>query len=239
MITDWIVAIGTIVLALIAAIAIFQDRIRGWLQRPILNVTIEMQPPDCHKTPFRYERATVPSGARMYALPQSPIGESQAYYCKLRINNTGNEAALNAEVIALELLRKRADGTYGKVNDFLPMNLAWSHVNVIHIPFISPGTYKHCDLFHVIYPPDRKTIDYENRDWPGTPPEKTVISFDTVVKAFTLSHLVPNGAYRLLVQVAATNAKPAVRQLDINLTGDWFEEEERMLRDGIGISVIR
>jgi hypothetical protein len=84
----------------------------------------------------------------------------------------------------------------------------------------------------------RPIAPYEDKRWPGVARDKTVMSFDTVVKSYALTHLVPCGTYRLVLQVAATNASPIKRVLEITLTGDWFEDEMRMLGEGAGIKLL-
>lgn len=43
-VADWLVALGTVVLALVA---VFQDSIRSWVYHPKLQVSIKTEPPDC------------------------------------------------------------------------------------------------------------------------------------------------------------------------------------------------
>ena len=49
--TDLITAIATVVLAcgmlLLAFVAIFSDTVRGWLYKPILEVSMKPEPPEC------------------------------------------------------------------------------------------------------------------------------------------------------------------------------------------------
>ncbi len=53
-----------------------------------------------------------------------------------------------------------------------------------------------------------------------------------------MSHLIPQGKYRLLLQIAAANKKPVKKTLEITLTGNWYDDEARMFSDGIGIRMI-
>jgi hypothetical protein len=238
--TDWIVAIGTIVMAVVAVIAVFQDRIRAWLSRPILNASIALSPPDCHKTELHFvtrEEAKASRGSsKKDQVEVSRIAD--VYYFRLRIANSGNDKAESVEVIASDLTRRLADGTYKVVESFLPMNLAWTHIHTLFFPAISPGTYKHCDLFHIIDPKTREIVPMEGKTWPHISRDKTILSFDTVVQPFTKNYLVCVGVYRLTLIVAAANSKPITKILEINLTGDWFDEEQKMLGEGIGIKVI-
>ena len=74
--------------------------------------------------------------------------------------------------------------------------------------------------------------------WSNVSPEKTILSLDTEVKANTLSHLLPFGKYRLVILVAAANAKPVEKTLEISLKGEWYDDEQRMLGEGIGIKLL-
>ena len=240
--TDWIIAAGTIVMAVVAVIAIFQDKIRAWLLRPILKVSISVAPPDSHKTKYHFTTEQwITSGSSPVYSETGKIEisrETDAYYFRLRIENSGNHKAESVEVFATELSRRQADGLFKVVDSFLPMNLAWSHVHWIFFPAISPDTYKHCDLAHIINPQMRSAIQLEDSTWPNISPEKTILSFDTIVKPYTKNFLVPPGTYRLVISVAAANSKPVNKTLEITLTGDWYDDEQKMLGEGIGIRML-
>lgn len=239
-IADWIVAAGTGVLALVAILAIFQDRIRMWFLRPRLQIEVNVRPPDCHKTKMhiRYEyrggASVLPSDPREMRTEQIV----DTYYFRLRISNVGNVKAESVEVFAADLSRLQADESYSAVDSFLPMNLVWSHYRNVFLPAISPGTYKHCDIGHVIDPKRRSAIPGEDRTWPNVDASDAIFSFDTAVQPFTLSYLIPPGKYRLSLIIAASNADPVRKALEINVTGHWFKDEREMLSNGIGIRII-
>ena len=46
------------------------------------------------------------------------------------------------------------------------------------------------------------------------------------------------GTYRLLITVAAANAEPVTKTLEITLTGDWYDEQDEMLGRGIIVRVL-
>lgn len=270
---NWIQAIGTMV-AVIAAlgIAIFQDIMRTWFNRPELEVTIKLCPPDCHKTRYHLwitegrgvhtttllsstedtpeisptrsssalGRTSTFTSSSPYALTAdcgnwpAPSRSADVYCLRLRVSNSGKQRAESVEVIAAELKEKQADGTFSEVETFLPMNLLWSYYRQVFLPAISPETYKHCDLARIIDPKERKSFPGEHKTWANVSPEKTVLSFDTVVKPDTQSYLVPMGTYHLKIIVAAANAKPIEKTWEIILTGDWYDDEKEMLgRQGI------
>lgn len=265
-ITDWLISVGTISLAVVA---IFQDKIRAWLTRPRLSISINTAPPDCHKTTLVYNKrftsswggiSPTSSGAPNLSWDSSSFGtvffptykkidselpswsfeydETDCYYFRVRVKNYGNQRAELVEVYAKELSKKHADGTFKKINNFLPMNLVWSHVKTPFIDAISPNMEKFCDLGHIIDPTKRSKIQFEdNPDW-KVPSGKTIFSFDLEVRPFTMSHLIPPGIYRLVLQIAAANTKPIEKTLEIVITGDWHEDESKMLSEGVGIKLI-
>lgn len=223
--TDWIRVAGVLVTSCAVLVAIFQDKIRSWVTRPKLNVSIKLGPPDCHSIPL--VRTDLKTGETLLEAP--------CYYLRLRVDNSGNQKAESVEVFAAELLKCQADGQFKEVESFLPMNLRWAHYREIIFPAIVPGVYKHCDLGHIIDPQLRSGFPPEDKSWENVPPEKTVLSLDTAVKPNTRSYLIPPGKYHLVLLVAAANAKPIKKTLEITLTGDWYEDEKRMLGEGIGI----
>ena len=231
LITDWLTAIGTVTLAvltlILAVVAIFQDKIRSWLVRPKLDVSIEVRPPDCQKI-------------RLHPDPDNREAFADAYYLRLKVKNQGNQQAEVVEVFATKLCKQQADGEFREVDTFLPMNLVWAHTNQVFFPSISPDMYKHCNLAHILDPGKRIDFSRQGEDaiWDGIPRENTILSFDTMVRSHTLGHLVPYGKYQLTIIVAAANSKPVKKNLEISLSGNWYNEEQQMLRDGIGVKVV-
>jgi hypothetical protein len=222
----WIQAISSIILAIIAFIAIFQDRIRNLITKPKLDIKVDTTSPDCVKTPLKYKK-----GVKQF--------DSEGYYIRIRILNTGNYQANNVEVFMSELQKKQADGSYKKLDTFLPMNLTWTNINNIYFPAISPEMYKHCDLCHIFNPADRKNIQYEEPDWIEGDRKKVVISFSTMVRPLSLSHLAPFGNYRIILIIAASNAKPLKKIIELNVSGQWFDDERKMFSDGIGVNIFK
>jgi len=50
--------------------------------------------------------------------------------------------------------------------------------------------------------------------------------------------MLPFGKYRLVIIVAAANAKPVEKTLEISLTGDWYDDEQRMFQEGVGVRIL-
>ena len=216
-----------------------------------LEVSIRLHPPDCEKITYRpmpggsvstisTVTTTVGPGFRAGDLLSDPESypSADAYYLRLRVQNSGGQKAETVEVFADKLLERQEGGIFREVGSFLPMNLLWSHYRQPHLHVIPPGTHRHCDLAHIIDPQKRFFFPGEQRTWPGIPPERTILSFDTHVQSNTRSHLVSPGTYRLLITVAAANAEPVTKTLEITLTGDWYDEQDEMLGRGIIVRVL-
>jgi hypothetical protein len=227
MIADWFVAIGTIIIAIVA---VFQDVIRNYFWRPELDVEFSMTHPDCHKT-------ILTSG-----FPNNPI-KMETYYFRLKIWNRGNKTAENVEVFAIKLEREQVTGRFEEDTDFVPSNFCWTYYEVnkpikpFFIPLISPETYKYCTLAKVIDPEKRMMSKVENTNWKGVPEKNTILSFETTFPTASLSFLHPPGKYRLYMVVAAANAKPIEKVVEIDLKGEWYDDRQEMYNKGISIKI--
>src|SRR5262249_47485666 len=151
--------------------------------------------------------------------------------------NVGNASAKNAEVYALQLRRRRADDSWEQVRTFAPMNLRWSDIDQMYFPSIAADTRKHCNVAHVTDPAQRVWIGEEVARLKLTD-EECNMAFDVVSKPNHQGHIVGPGDYELDILVSAENARPDKRTVRLSLRGPWHDEEGRMLRDGVGISVV-
>lgn len=217
---NWAVAAATL---LLAAVAVFQEPIRSWLRRPRFRVTAKTEPPDCVWVPF-----TNQAGAHV----------ADAVYLRIWVENDGNDTARSVEVYAGELQRRRADGTWERVQAFPPMNLRWANLGgAIYSPSIAPGMGKHCDIAHIAEPASRAALGEVNPSL-NLPAQTTSMAFDLMVSPNHRGHIVGPGLYRLAIVVAAENSRPVRRTVEINLKGGWYPAEAEMLRDGVGIRVL-
>ena len=234
MLVDWLLVIATLALAIVAAL---QDVIRRLFLRPRLEATITVSPPDCHKTILRQRQIETkyePAVGATRAFEK--VHEADCYYFKLRVENSGNERAEKVEVFAASLSKRDEVGKFRPVHDFMPLNLRWSNVHTTYLDAISPEMWKFCDLAHIIDPLKREPFDAENNPRLGLPPEETLLSLDLEVKPNNLLHLVPPGVYRIDIMIGAANSKPVSRTFEINHTGNWFDDEPTMLKEGIGFT---
>jgi hypothetical protein len=219
-VADRFVAIGTLVLA---AVAVFQETIRGWFYHPAFHVSINTEPPDCVAVPLAFADGKV---------------AVDSIYLRLWVENIGNATAKNVEIYANGLKRKRADGTYERVPTFPPMNLKWANLvpRTMYFPGIAPKMGKHCDVGHIIDPSRRDNIPEEIPKLELTD-KQTSLTFDLISSPNHKGHIIGPGEYRLEVFVAAENARPITRTIAISPRGTWDADETKMLRDGVGVSI--
>lgn len=216
-IADWLVAIGTLVLAVVA---VFQDTIRGWFYHPKFRVSCKCEPPDCIAIPF-----TTQNGAFV----------ADSIFLRILVENIGSATAQTAEIYAKELRVQRLDGSWEMVSSFPQMNLKWANVGEMYSRIV-PGMAKHCDVAHIVDPSRRQVIN-ENAPHLHLTDDQTSLAFDLIAKPNNMSHIVGPGTYELDIQVGAENVRPIKRTLKISLRGTWDADEERMLRNGVGITV--
>lgn len=226
-VAQWVEAIGTLLAVIVAlVIALFQDSMRSWVNRPDLKVTIEAASPDCIKIPL-----VARQGGRV-------VAEANTYYLRLKVTNQGKSTANRVEVFAEKLWREAVDGTFQEVTSFIPMNLAWSDFNTVFSQPILPKMYRYCDLAHIVDPTHRASFVHEQKEWPNVSENKTILSLDTIVKPNNLNHLLPFGRYRLQIALAGANASPIRNTVEISVKGDWYEDDREMFNQGIGVRII-
>lgn len=227
---EWVGAIAT---ALAVIVALLKEEIVALWRRPSLNALVRLRPPDCHKT----ELTKLVWGIVTAEPNPSVGGHVQCYYLRLWVENKGKRAE-KVQVFASKLQRRQADGTFRDDDRFLPMNLKWSHSQLtiggpeIFAEGISRDMGKHCDLGHIIEPKFRSDF---GATLPGVAADQTILELDLEFAPNTLSHLIPPGVYRLMLLIAAANAEPVKKTIEITLTGTWYDDEERMFSDGIGL----
>jgi hypothetical protein len=221
---EWFTAIGTL---LLAVIAIFQEPLRRWRNRPRFMVTAKSAPPFCMSVPEYLPAAS--NGISF--LPTNPI---RAVYLRILIANVGKSTATNAEVYAQKLERQRVDETWEAIDSFPPMNLVWSDIGQMYLAKIVPQMSKYCDLAST-YQPDALAMRGHTKE--GLDPKKTSLTFRLITSPNHKGHVVGPGEYKLHILVAAENCSPASYVVKLKLSGSWYDEQEIMLRDGVGISI--
>ena len=217
---QWWAAIATFVVAAIALVlAIFQDKLRSLLQKPILEIGIKKEPPDCHKAVFRN--------------PQTGDFLYDCYYFRFKVENTGNYQMEDPEIMVIEIEERLLDGTYHKRSDFLPMNLVWSYYRTVTMPKIQPKLFKHCDLGHIV-----KAEDANLENYGKTKSSNIVFILDVARQTFIGAHILEPGDYKIKIKFAANNLKPESKIYNLIIKDEWSDIEEEMLKRNVSIREI-
>lgn len=225
---QWFSAAATFLAVLVA---LFKNEITQWWRRPKLSARIKLSPPYCSKTQLDY---VAHKNGRT-------VGRADCYYLRIWIENLGKTRAQQVQVYASKLWKRTADGSFGVVDSFLPMNLKWAHGPSppkgpeIFADGISPRMGKHCDLGHLVDPSHRVNVGH---DLDGVAKDQTLLALDLEVEPNTLTHLIAPGEYRLQLRIAGGNCLPITRTIELTLTGRWFADQGRMFTDGLGIKVV-
>jgi hypothetical protein len=124
---EWLMSILTFIAIVVA---LFEERIRSWVWKPKLIISIKNESPDC--------QSFIRSMNDWY---------EGTYLMRIRVWNKGSVEARGVEVFAsrIEELDNRE---WKELSSFLPMNLNWSHFgnSTILLKSLPPETYKHCDI---------------------------------------------------------------------------------------------
>lgn len=119
------------------------------------------------------------------------------------------------------------------------MNRRWSYDRPdaleVYADGISPKMGKHCDVGRVADPITRKDL-CERVD--QVPADKAVLVLSPEVTPSTRSDIVPPGTYRILLRIAAANASPTTKTLELTLKGEWFSDEKQVRTDGLGVRLL-
>jgi hypothetical protein len=219
-VANWAVAVATI---LLAAVAVWQERIRAWWDRPKLEVTTATSPPDCVMAQI------------------DDLGEESAFavYLRVRVTNSGNTAARNVEVYATALQHRRYEGGWEPIDDFPAMDLKWANTDGwYYMPRLLPKMSKHCDVCHIVDPAHRVRLREESKVLKLTN-QKCSMTFDQQIPPDRRAHIVGPGEYVLTILVAAENCPPSQHTIKIKLAGPWDADPKKMFGEHVAISMER
>lgn len=221
--TQWIIAIGTAVLAILA---LFQDFIRSWLKTPSLAVATGSCSPFCKKL--------------LFIRPDDPEKRAEGYALRIRVKNKKpflriKSRAEKVEVFALRLLKRQADGSFQPIQEFEPRNLIWSH-SFQPLTDISPEMERYCFIGRIIKPDSRHNFpdfDVESHNM-----NETCLRIDVDIARHTKEHIIPPGTYKIECLIGSANTKAEKKSFQISISGEWFDSEVRMYEKGLSIKSI-
>ncbi len=204
-VVEWLVGIGTVALAFLA---VFQDRVRRWFERPKFRIRVKNGRPDCVAYPL---------------LDGSGSKVGDCLNVRIWVENYGNSAATDVEVYAHEVFKEVRKDDWQPLGQFIPMNLNWSDIEprAIYFRSIAPHMGKHCNLGQVV-PAGQSGVS---------------LIFLTILQPSNAGNVVGPGKYRVDLRIAAGNATPTRKLVELHVSG-WYQSEAEMLEKGISVKVI-
>jgi hypothetical protein len=227
---QWFTGFATLFLAFIA---LFKDTVLMWIQKPKIYIEFELRPPDCFKSQIIH--------AHPEQIDQNKVElkrvEFYMFYYRLRIINNGKSPAKNVEV-AIRDIKKKKGNSFERMDFVLDDNLDWAsskliagRKSVMYYEFISPGTFKHCELGHIL-DPSKRYLD-PSEDKKQISKDETIFAFNVMTRYHSLYHIIDPGTYRFKIIVAGENFVALEKIYELEITGKWFEDEDKMLNEGL------
>lgn len=209
---EWVGGIGAL---LVVLLALFGDEFRRWIFGPKLDISVSTEPPDCVRVP-------VVAGPR-------GVNVIDTIYVRIRVRNDGHSLAREVQVFAESLMEFAPGQDWQPVRMFPSMNLTWSDLPReadvklrMFFPGLGPTMSKHCDLGRIAFHRDRPLVGDHRQ---GLDVNSNAFAFETIVKPNHQGHIVGPGRYQVRLLLAADNARPAVRTIEVVVRPGWNPDD--------------
>ena len=95
---------------------------------------------------------------------------------------------------------------------------------------------RYCFIGRVLNPTERQR--FNDFDDESIPMEKTCLRIDTSIPRHTKKHILPPGIYQLECRIGAGNVGAIKKKFQIQLSGDWYDDEINMFEKGVTIKEV-
>jgi len=221
----------------LAFVALFKDTVLMWIQKPKIDIKFELRPPDCFKSQIIHQQSKQ-IGQKVEIRRE----KFYMFYYRLRIINNGKSPVKYVEVTIRDI-RKKKGNSFERLDFALDDNLDWfsssliqGRANIMYYKFISPNTFKHCELGHILDPSKRNLVPFEDNKLFRE--DETIFSFNVMTRYLSLYHLIEPGIYRFKISVAGENFDALEKEYEMEITGKWSENEDKMLNEGLKLKKI-
>jgi hypothetical protein len=89
---------------------------------------------------------------------------------------------------------------------------------------------------HILNPDAYQYIN--DTEKPKAITRKAVFMLDVEFKHFNKSYILEPGTYKLHIIIVGQNALPESKIVEISFTGNWYEDQEKMFRDGVRLNIL-
>ena len=208
------VSVGLAIVTFLAlVVALFQERIRRYWNRAVLDMEINLTPPDSLQITMSDNQGQL---------------AGQTIYVRIKVLHIRGAAGENVEIMPINFWRVDKGNKLSALKYFLPISLLWSNfqprTNTIRVPV---GLFRHCDFGHF--------IDIQNGN-------KAILILDTMVQPNPVAdgevpNLIMPGKYQFELLMSGDNVKTLRKKWEIEF-GNWSNDEREMLNNNIKIREI-
>src|SRR5438094_371527 len=119
---DWVTAIGTLGLALVAFVTIFRDEIREWIRHPEWQVDRDVLSA-CSRIRLNFQTVVETPAGGQFELQR---GNAETHWIRVRIRNVGQAGAKDVEAFVTQVrYRGEANRLFERVRMDTPWSLTW------------------------------------------------------------------------------------------------------------------
>lgn len=213
----WVNIVLACVTFLVFLGALFQERIRKYWNRSILDMKINLVPPDCQQIDLSYQIEITDT--------MKPKFIEKSIYIRIKVEHKKGSAGENVEIMPINFWRVNSMNELSKLEHFLPISLLWSHFRqpIIRVPV---DLFRHCDFGHFV-----------NREG------KPLLILDTAVQPnMVANNEIPNqikyGKYQFELLLSGDNVRAIRKKWEIEFY-EWSDDEKIMLNKNIVIRELR
>lgn len=209
------VSVGLAVVTFLAlVVALFQERIRKYWNRAVLDMEINLIPPDCHQISLSNQQGEI-------------VG--QTIYIRIKVLHKSGSAGENVEIMPIHFWRVDENNKLSVLKYFLPISLVWSHfqprTNTIRVPV---SLFRHCDFGHF--------LKSQNGD-------KAILLLDTMVQPNPVAdgeipNVIKPGKFHFELLLSGDNVKSLRKKWEIEFD-KWSDNESEMLNSNIKIKEVK
>jgi len=209
------VSVGLAVVTFFAlVVALFQERIRKYWNRAVLDMEINLIPPDCHQISLSNQQGEI-------------VG--QTIYIRIKVLHKNGSAGENVEIIPIHFWRVGENNKLSELKYFLPISLVWSHfqprTNTIRVPV---SLFRHCDFGHF--------LKFQNGN-------KAILLLDTMVQPNPVAdgeipNVIKPGKYQFELLLSGDNVKALRKKWELEFE-KWSDDESKMLNSNIKIKEVK
>jgi len=224
--------VATTLLVLFHAIYIKDDSAKH-RNRPILNIELNFNEPDCHLT---QAHAGITPG------PHELI---PAFFIRFRVKNTGRTTAKKVEVIV-----EKVSHNGSTVNTFVPLNLTWSlteHKKFREYINIPQGMYRIVDFLKIMHPTKTARLSGKLGQMTNNPIAETHcrrfsemshgIGICATREPNNLSDILNAKNYKIYLTISSDNTTPSFARFRIDYNGKWIDDAAGMFKKSLKVKL--